>query len=71
MTITYHSNNCGKVVSTYLDHIQIEECDAEEIVLVFRASSAHIKFDVKNLVGIGNNNASVMVGIHNDAYSKL
>ena len=28
----YYSNNCGKVVSTYLDLIQIENGDAESIV---------------------------------------
>ena len=29
------------------------------------------KFDVKNLVGIGTDNAIVMVGINNDVYTQI
>ena len=47
--------------------MQIQKCDAENIVLAFRAFSAHIKFDAKNLVGNRNDSACVMAGINNDA----
>ena len=32
VSVIYYSNNCGKVVSTYLGPMQIEMCDAECIV---------------------------------------
>ena len=40
----------GKVVSMYLDLIQIEKCDVESIVFAPMAFLAHSKFDIKNLV---------------------
>ena len=69
--VIYYSNNCGKVVLIYLDHIKIEMCDAENIVSVSMAFLAHDKFDIGNLDGIGNNNASIMVGMNNGMHTKL
>ena len=37
----YYGNNCGNVVSTYLDLMQIEMYDAEDIVSTLRAFLAH------------------------------
>ena len=36
-SVIYHSVNCEKVASTYLDLIQIERCDTENIVSALRA----------------------------------
>ena len=47
-----------------MDLIQIEKCDTENIVSALRASLAHNKFDIDNVVGMGNNNASAMAGIN-------
>ena len=58
----HYSNNCGKAILTYMDIYTNRKCYAECIVSAFRPIFAHNKFDVKNLVGIGNKNASVMVG---------
>ena len=30
--IYYNNNNCGNVVQTYLDPIQIEKCDAKALL---------------------------------------
>ena len=32
VTMIYYSNNCGKFVSTYLDLMQIEKCDAKALL---------------------------------------
>ena len=48
----YYDNNCRKVMSTYLDYIEIEKCGAENIVLAHRSFLSLHKFDVKNLVMI-------------------
>ena len=69
--VIYYGNNCGKVASTYLDLIQIEKCDAESIVSAHMVFLAHNKFDIKNLVRIGNDNASAMVEINNGVYTNL
>ena len=66
-----HSNNCGKVASTYLDRTKIEKCDAENIALAIMTFFAHNKFDVKKMVGIHNDNTSVRARINNGAYTKL
>ena len=47
VSVFYNSNNCEKVESTYLDHIQRKICDAESIVSALRTFLAHNKFDVK------------------------
>ena len=48
----YYDDNCRKVMSTYLDYIEIEKCGAENIVLAHRSFLSLHKFDVKNLVMI-------------------
>ena len=67
ISIIYYSDIHKKVVSTYLGLIEIEECDAENIV-----------WGIKNLLrtknlklAIGTDNASVMTGINDGVYAKL
>ena len=66
----YHGTNCGKSVSIYLGLIQREKCDVKRIVTVLGALLVHLIFDVKNLVSVGTDNASLMVGIKNCVYTK-
>ena len=67
----YYSNNCGEVVSTYLDLIQLEKCDVERTVSAIKAFIVLTKFYVKSLIGIGPDNTSVMDGINDGVYTKL
>ena len=67
----HYSNNCWKVVSAYLGHIQIGKCDIESIVLALMAFLPHNKFDIENLAGIGNDNSYVMAGKNNGVYVVL
>ena len=66
----YYINKCWKVASTYLDCIQIEKCDVEIIASALRAFLAPNKFYVKNLIGIGTDNTSVLVGINDGVHTK-
>ena len=66
----HHSNNCCKVKSTHNGHAQMGKCDVESIVSALRVFLLHNKSYVRNLVSIGNDNSSVMVGINNDVYTK-
>ena len=69
--VIYFSTNTGKVVSTYLGLVQLDQCNAESIVLALKRFLADKKLDLKNLTAIGSDNASVMVGINNGVYAKL
>ena len=60
-----------KVVSTYLGLIEIEECDAENIVLAIKNLLRIKNLKLTNLKAIGTDNASVMAGINNGVYAKL
>ena len=41
ISFVIHGNNCGNVVSTYLDFIQIEMSDVESIVSALKVFLAH------------------------------
>ena len=69
--VIYYSTNSGHVVSTYLGLVQLDQCNAESIVLALKRFLADKKLDLKNLTAIGTDNASVMVGINNGGYVKL
>ena len=65
ISIIYYSNILKKIVSTYLGLVEIEECDAEHIVLANKNLLRTKNLKLINLIAIGTNNASVMTGINN------
>lgn len=69
--IIYYSNNHKKVVHTYLNLVLLEKCDADGIVNAIKTELAENKLNMKNLLAIGTDNASVMVGINNGVFKKL
>ena len=69
--VIHYSTNIGHVVSTYLGLVQLDQCNAERIVLALERFLADKKLDLKNLTAIDTDNASVMVGINNSVYAKL
>ena len=71
ITVIYYSDRHKKVVHTYLDMVFLEKCDAAAIVNAIRRALAEKKMDVKNLLVIGTDNASVMVGINSSVFKKL
>ena len=71
ISIIYYSDIHKKVVSTYLGLVEIEECDAEKIVLAIKNLLRTKNLKLTNLIAIGTDNASVMTGINNGVYAKL
>ena len=71
LSIIYYSDIHKKVVSTYLGLVEIEECDAENIVLAIKNLLKTTNLKLSNLITIGTDNARVMTGINNGVYAKL
>ena len=65
ISIVYYSNILKEIVSTYLGLVEIEECDAEHIVLANKNLLRAKNLKLINLIAIGTDNASVMTGINN------
>ncbi|GBP12625.1 hypothetical protein EVAR_10281_1 [Eumeta japonica] len=47
------------------------ECDADGIVAAIKASLTRFGIPLQNLMGIGTDNAAVMVGVNNGVHAKL
>ena len=56
---------------SFFDAIQLEECNAEAICKAIKASLIKNGLNIKNLVGIGTDNASVMTGQNSGVYARL
>lgn len=51
--------------------VEITNCDAQSITDALKDTIDNKGLQLKNLVGIGTDNASVMVGVNNGVYQKL
>ena len=71
IAIIYFSMLQKKIVSTYLALASIEECLAEALAKFVKFTLEKYNLDIKKLIGIGTNNASVMTGVNNGLYAKL
>lgn len=71
MVINYFSVERGVVVSTFLSLVQLEGGDALSIANGLRQELKRLKLDINKLIGIGTDNASVMVGNKNSVYTQL
>lgn len=71
MSIMYFNQSEGQIVSTYLALVEMESCDSEAITDAVTSTLKNKGLDVKNMVGLGSDNASVMVGINNGVYKKM
>ncbi|XP_050509986.1 uncharacterized protein LOC126886893 [Diabrotica virgifera virgifera] len=71
LIIIYYSKLHQKIVSTFLDLVKIHECNAEGIVSTIKKTIKRFDLRLENLMGIGTDNASVMVGVNNGVYAKL
>ena len=60
-----------KIVSAYLALAPIEECSAKALANVVKSTLKKYNLDIKKLVGIGTDNASVMTGVNNGLCAKL
>lgn len=71
ITIMYFDIKKGKIISTYLKLVEMEACDAESIQKAICDTIENKGLDISKMVGLGSDNASVMVGINNGVYTKL
>lgn len=71
LVIIYYSTTHEKIVSTYLDLAELDACNAEGIVSAIKRTLKHFDLRIENLMGIGTDNASVMVGVNNGVFSRL
>lgn len=69
--IMYFDQKEGQIVSTYLALVEMETCHSEAITEAVISTLKNKRLDVRNMVGLGSDNASVMVGINNGVYKKL
>jgi hypothetical protein len=71
ITILYFSKDISEVVSTYLVLVEMTTCDAVSITNAIINTLKIKDLSIKELVGIGTDKASVMVGINNGDNQKL
>jgi len=61
----------GKNVSTYIALFEMEACDADAIQKAVCDAIEKKGLNITKIVGLGSNNASVMVGINNGVYNQV
>jgi len=71
ISIMYFNQDMGKIVSTNLSLVELEACDADAITDAVLTTLKKKNLNIKNMVGLGSDNASVMVGINNGVYKKI
>ncbi|KAG0418668.1 hypothetical protein HPB47_004671 [Ixodes persulcatus] len=71
VVIVYYSEKAGKVVSTFLSLVELTDSKAQSIVDAVKMCLAQFGIDLQRMVGIGTDNASVMIGVNNGVYQKL
>ena len=71
IVVIYYSDKLEKTVSTFLNLVKLEQCDAQHIADAVKCELANKNLNLKNLLAIGTDNASVMVGVNNGVYQKL
>ena len=71
VAIVYFSKKYNKVIYTYLCLIELDKCNADSIVKAIKIELMSKQLNIKKLVAIGTDNASVMVGVHNGVYKRL
>ena len=64
IALIYHDEMRGQIVSTFLSLTELEECNASGIVAALKKTLHDFGLNIKNLKGLGTDNASVMVGVN-------
>lgn len=61
VTIMYFDRQIGKIMSTYLSLVEMQACDADAITDAVCKTIKEKGLDITKMVGLGSDNASVMV----------
>lgn len=71
VVINYFSTKRSEMVSTFLNLCVLEGGDAKSIADGVRTELIRWKLNIGNLIGIGTDNASVMIGVNKSVYTEL
>ncbi|XP_022183191.1 uncharacterized protein LOC111042802 [Myzus persicae] len=71
MAIINYSRDKNDVVTSFFALEELRECNAQAIVDAMKSALQEYNLNIKNLIGIGSDNASVMVGINNGNHAIL
>lgn len=71
VVVKYLSRSKDKIVSTFLKLQEIDHGDADSIVAAIRTVLIEFGLDIQRMVGLGTDNANVMVGHIGGVYTKL
>lgn len=71
IVIKYYSSKNQKIVTTFLKMIQLSSGDAQSIFNVIISTLKEFNLNICNMVGLGTDNANVMVGAISGVITKL
>ncbi|XP_025996408.2 uncharacterized protein LOC113005286 [Solenopsis invicta] len=71
IVIIYYSENANKIIYTFLDLVPLISCDADSLVDCIKATLRKFKLNLHKLMGLGTDNAFVMIGVNNGVFQKL
>lgn len=71
IAIRYYSKSKKKIVVTFLDLVELSDCDSTGICDALKRSLKNNGLELQKLVAIGTDNASVMTGVNSGVYAKL
>lgn len=69
--IKYHSKVDSKIITTFLTFAEIHQFDAKLMVELIKRVLMDFELPISNTVGLGTDNALVMVGVNNGVYQTL
>lgn len=71
VTVRYFSKSVKKIISTFLGLVELEDGTANNIVNGLKLLLSGLNLNIKKLIGIGTDNASVMTGTTNGVHQLL
>lgn len=71
IVIIYYSTLKNTIVTTFLGLEELIECNALAILNAIKSCLTKFNLNLNNMIGLGTDNASVMVGVNNGVYKLL
>lgn len=71
IVIRYYFDAKKRIVVSFLDFLELKECNAESICDALKAALSKRGLELQKLLALGTDNALVMVGINNGVHAKL
>ncbi|XP_045104381.1 uncharacterized protein LOC123499914 [Portunus trituberculatus] len=71
IAIRFYSRSKKKIVVTFLDLVELPDCDSTGICDALKRSLKNSGLELQKLTAIGTDNASVMTGVNSGVYAKL